>query len=139
MSEETKKFNLLIVEDDAENQSFLKVFFRKKFNVDVCDSSETFYEKMQDRKVDVIIMDISLRGDKDGLELTREVRENPETKDIIIVGLSAHAFQRDRENAMRAGVDVFLTKPVPNDTLFSTVRNLIIERKNTDIGDWRKK
>ncbi len=139
MFEETKKLKMLIVEDDAENQSFLRVFFKKKFDVEVCDSSETFYEKMKDNDIDIIIMDISLRGEKDGLELTKEVRANPETKDIIVVGLSAHAFQRDRENAMRAGVDIFLTKPVPNDTLFSAVRQLIIDKKNVDIGDWRKK
>ncbi len=139
MNEEQKKFNMLIVEDDTENQSFLRVFFKRKFNVDVCDSSESFYQKMKEKSIDVIIMDISLRGDKDGLELTRELRENPETKDIIVVGLSAHAFQRDRENALKAGVDIFLTKPVPNDTLFTAVRDLLIEKKNVDIGDWRKR
>jgi CheY-like chemotaxis protein len=55
------------------------------------------------------------------------------------VGLSAHAFQRDRENALKAGVDIFLTKPVPNDTLYQTVKNLIMEKYGIDIGDWRKK
>ena len=66
-------------------------------------------------------MDISLRGKKDGLQLTRELRENPEYKQLPIVGLSAHAFQRDRDNAYDAGIDVFLTKPVQNDVLMETL------------------
>jgi len=139
MSDETKKLKLLVVEDDDENQSFLKVFFRRKFDVEVCDSSVSFYEQLKKNKFDVIIMDISLRGEKDGLELTKELRENPDMRDVIVVGLSAHAFQRDRENAMRAGVDAFLTKPTPNDTLYNTVRKFLIERKNIDIGEWRKR
>jgi two-component system sensor histidine kinase BarA len=139
MNQEEKRFRLLVVEDDDENQSFLRVFFSKKFDVEVCDSSETFYQKMEEHKPEVIIMDISLRGDKDGLELTRELRADEKTRDVIIVGLSAHAFQRDRENALKAGVDIFLTKPVPNDTLYQTVKNLIMEKYGIDIGDWRKK
>ncbi len=141
MNTEEKKFNMVIVEDDRENQNFLKVFFKRKFNVKACDSAYSFYEVLKelDNKADIIIMDISLRGEKDGLELTRELRNNPETRDILVVGLSAHAFQRDRENAINAGVDAFLTKPAPNDTLYNTVRKLISEKKNVDIGEWRKR
>ena len=118
---DTKKPNLLVVEDDYENQKFLQIFLKRKFNLEICDSSETFYEKLNEMKFDIILMDISLRGKKDGLQLTREIREKPEYKDLPIVGLSAHAFQRDKDNAYNAGVDVFLTKPVQNDVLMDTL------------------
>jgi len=52
-----KKPNLLIVEDDYENQRFLQLFLRKYLNVDVCDSSESFYEKMNLNKYDILLMD----------------------------------------------------------------------------------
>ena len=118
---DTKKPNLLVVEDDYENQKFLQIFLKRKFNLEICDSSETFYEKLNEMKFDIILMDISLRGKKDGLQLTREIREKPEYKNLPIVGLSAHAFQRDKDNAYNAGVDVFLTKPVQNDVLMDTL------------------
>jgi CheY-like chemotaxis protein len=73
-------------------------------------------------------MDISLRGKKDGLQLTREIREMPKYKDIPIVALSAHAFQKDKENAYQAGVDMFLTKPVQNEVLLETLVNLYQEK-----------
>ena len=66
-------------------------------------------------------MDISLRGKKDGLQLTRELRESEETKNIPVVGLSAHAFQRDKDNAYKAGVDLFITKPVQNNVLMESL------------------
>lgn len=118
---ENKKPKLLIVEDDFENQKFLQIFLKRKFALQICDSSETFYEKLNNDKFDIILMDISLRGKKDGLKLTRELREMEEYKNLPIVGLSAHAFQRDKDNAYNAGVDIFLTKPVQNDVLMETL------------------
>ncbi len=115
------KPKLLVVEDDYENQKFLQIFLKRKFELEICDSSETFYEKLDQKKFDIILMDISLRGKKDGLQLTRELREMEEYKNLPIVGLSAHAFQRDKDNAYNAGVDVFLTKPVQNDVLMETL------------------
>lgn len=121
MTQEKIKPKLLIVEDDYENQKFLQIFLRRKFNLELCDSSETFYAKLEESKFDIILMDISLKGKKDGLQLTKELREMKEYKDLPIVGLSAHAFQRDKENAYNAGVDIFITKPVQNDVLMETL------------------
>lgn len=115
------KPKLLVVEDDFENQKFLQIFLKRKFDVQICDSEETFYEKLRGDKFNIILMDISLRGKKDGLQLTREIRQLPEFKNLPVVGLSAHAFQRDKDNAYNAGVDVFLTKPVQNDVLIDTL------------------
>ena len=115
------KPKLLVVEDDYENQKFLQIFLRRVFDIEICDSGETFYEKLNNSKFDIILMDISLRGKKDGLQLTREIRQTEEYKNLPVVGLSAHAFQRDKDNAYNAGVDVFLTKPVQNDVLMDTL------------------
>lgn len=118
---EMQKPNLLVVEDDYENQKFLQIFLKRKFELQICDSSETFYQKMEENNFDIILMDISLRGKKDGLQLTEELRNSEKYKNMPIVGLSAHAFQRDKDNAYKAGVDVFLTKPVQNDVLMDTL------------------
>lgn len=129
MSETQEKPRLLIVEDDYENQKFLQLFLKRKFDLQVCDSSDTFYEKLEAGNFDIILMDISLRGKKDGLQLTSELRANDKYKNLPVVGLSAHAFQRDKDNAYRAGVDVFLTKPVQNDVLLDTLLSTL--RKKT--------
>ncbi len=122
------KPKLLIVEDDYENQKFLQIFLKRRFDLEICDSAETFYEKLDQHKFDIILMDISLRGKKDGLQLTREIREMEEYKNLPVVGLSAHAFQRDKDNAYKAGVDVFLTKPVQNDVLMDTLVRTLEEK-----------
>lgn len=131
---EVKKPKILIVEDDFENQKFLELFLGRKFEVATCDSEDTFYEQLKKNKFDIFLMDISLRGNKDGLQLTRELRETEEYKNVPVVGLSAHAFQRDKENARRAGVDTFLTKPIQNDLLMSKVLETFKEKTGIDLS-----
>jgi two-component system, NarL family, sensor histidine kinase BarA len=133
MADEKTKPKLLVVEDDYENQKFLQIFLKRKFDLELCDSSDTFYEKLKQSKFNIILMDISLRGKKDGLQLTKELREMAEYKELPIVGLSAHAFQRDKDNAYNAGVDVFLTKPVQNDVLMDTLVKTLEEKSGIKI------
>ena len=61
------KPRILITEDDSENQRFLRMFLQKSFAVDLCDSDITFYDKLSANRYDVILMDISLKGNKNGL------------------------------------------------------------------------
>lgn len=125
MADGKSKPKLLIVEDDCENQKFLNIFLRKLFVLDLCDSAESLYAKLNENTFDIILMDISLRGSKDGLELTRELRENPKFQNIPIVGLSAHAYQRDKENAYNAGIDIFITKPAQGHVLIESLKKAL--------------
>ncbi|GAB4132094.1 MAG: hypothetical protein Fur0015_05770 [Ignavibacteriales bacterium] len=131
MSDNASRPKLLIVEDDLENQKFLNIFLKRTFEIDICDSADTFYEKINETDFDIILMDISLRGNKDGLEITRELRKRDDRlKNIPIIGLSAHAFQRDKDNAYKAGIDAFLTKPVQNDILLNTIMQVYKEKNS---------
>ncbi len=123
-----KKPKILITEDDFENQKFLEMFLKRNFDVYICDSAQSFYDNINNTKFDLVLMDISLKGNKNGLELTEELRKIPAYKNIPVVCLSAHAFKKDRENAFNAGVDIFLTKPVENKILLNTLLELIKKR-----------
>ncbi len=115
------KPRILITEDDYENQKFLEMFLGRKFEVEICDSEQSFYEQLSSHQFDIILMDISLKGNKNGLELTKELRSKKEYEKVPVVCLTAHAFKRDMDNALDAGVDIFLTKPVENHVLMKTL------------------
>ena len=66
---ETDKPKLLVIEDDYENQKLIETYLKRKFTISVCDSESTFYEKIKEDKYDVFLVDISLRGKKDGLQI----------------------------------------------------------------------
>jgi CheY-like chemotaxis protein len=131
MGIETQKKKLLIVEDDEDSQKFLALFLKRSFELQMSNSADTFYEKIENNDFDLILMDVSLRGEKDGLQLTREIKQIDKYKDIPIVALTAHAYQRDRTEAYKAGVNFFLTKPVKNELLLETLL-MAVEKQNTD-------
>ena len=128
------KPRLLITEDDFENQKFLQLFLKKYFMVDICNSSESFYNLMGREKYDIILMDISIKGDKNGLDLTREVRNNPDFSEIPVVCYTAHAFNKDRINALDAGCDIYLSKPSDIHTLLNALFDLLKLRGKYFLG-----
>jgi DNA-binding response OmpR family regulator len=123
------KPKILIVEDDFDTQIFLRLFLSKHFEVDICRSDEGFYAKIKEIKFDLVIMDIGIKGDKDGLYLTRELKSSSKYKSIPILCLSAHVMQKDKKNAYDAGVDAFLEKPVQNQTLLKNIWKLLETEK----------
>ncbi|MCL4548945.1 MAG: response regulator [Bacteroidetes bacterium] len=124
----TDKPSLLIVEDDLENQRYLGILLRNSYQVEVCDCASSFYIQMANKKFDLILMDISLVGPKDGLQLTRELKTNPTFKTIPVVALSAHAFQKDKDNAYKAGIDLYLTKPIQKNHLLEALEKILRQK-----------
>ncbi|MDP4116858.1 MAG: response regulator [Bacteroidota bacterium] len=123
------KPKILITEDDFDNQRFLTIFLGKRYDLVICDSDKTFFPTLEKHRPEVIIMDISLKGSKDGLQITRELKANRDYKDIPVICLTAHAFQKDKENAEDAGVDLFLAKPVENEILLNAIESFRIKEE----------
>jgi CheY-like chemotaxis protein len=72
----------------------------------------------------VILMDLQLPG-TDGWEITRRLKQDPVTRDIPVIALTAHALDRERERTRQAGCDAFLSKPCPPDMLLTTIGRLL--------------
>jgi CheY-like chemotaxis protein len=62
-------------------------------------------------KPDLIMMDIMMPGDIDGLEATRIIKSDPETKDCIVIILTAKGQETDKEAGFAAGADGYFIKP----------------------------
>ena len=77
---------------------------------------------------DLILMDLEMPG-VDGWEATRRLKANPQTRDIPIIALSAHALAGAREKAMAAGCDEFDTKPIEFERLVGTMRRVLTSGK----------
>ncbi len=129
MDEELSKPNLLIIEDDPENQKLLKTFLKREFEVFICDSAEAFYEKLKENTYDIFLVDIALRGEKDGLQLISELRKSNTYSNAPILCISAHVFPQDRENAAKAGADKFLPRPIYNHDLLAELVSAYHEKK----------
>lgn len=116
---------MLIAEDDDLSQNLMKRVFRTDLDVSICDSSKEYYEKYSHRIFDIIIMDVSIKGTKNGLELTKEIKSVPSYSGTPIICLTAHAQTTMRKTAIESGTDYFITKPITNKILKETVRLLL--------------
>ena len=116
---------MLVVEDDDLSQRIFKLIFKNNFEIDICESSDEYYEKYYKTNYSIIIMDVSISGSLNGLELMKKIKEDPGFEDTPIICLTAHAQPKMRLTAVEAGADIFLTKPVNNKILREAVESLL--------------
>ena len=116
---------MLVVEDELLSQKVLIRLFKNDFKIDVCESADQFYQNCSNNNYDIIIMDIALRGSKNGLDLIREIKVMPIFAKTPILCLTAYAYAKDRKTAMDTGADLFVPKPVSNDVLKNAVQFLV--------------
>jgi CheY-like chemotaxis protein len=79
-------------------------------------------------KPDLVLMDLSLPV-LSGWEAARQIKSQPETADITVIAVTAHAMQGDRERAMAAGCDGFLSKPIDEETFEKNIEGWLDRRK----------
>jgi len=120
---------MLIVEDDDLSIKVMRRIFRADFEIFICDSSEEYYEKHSNNNFDIIIMDISLKGTRNGFDLIKEIKASPLFTGTPILCLTAHAQTKMRRTAIESGSDLFITKPVSNIVLKEAVEFLLKSKK----------
>jgi two-component system, cell cycle response regulator DivK len=121
---------ILYIEDNDDNVYMLKMRLELlgDFEVLAAENGEKGCEMAAREQPDIVLMDLEMPV-VDGWEATRRLRDNPQTRDIPIVALSAHALAGEREKALAAGCNEFDTKPIEFDRLVATIRHLVKPRK----------
>ena len=118
---------LLLVEDNEMNRDMLsRRLARRGYEILVAtDGSEGLAEATR-HLPDLIIMDMSLPV-LDGWESTRALKEQPATRSIPVLALTAHAMAGERERALEAGCNDYDTKPVDFTRLLGKIETLLSE------------
>jgi CheY-like chemotaxis protein len=121
---------VLYVEDNDDNMFMLKMRLELlgDFEVLAAEDGEKGCEMAAAERPDIILMDLEMPV-VDGWEATRRLKGNPQTREIPIIALSAHALAGEREKALAAGCDEFDTKPIEFDRLVATIRRILADRK----------
>jgi CheY-like chemotaxis protein len=86
---------ILIVDDNATNLKLVAYLMRANgYDVDTALDAESAFEAIHLRRPEVVLMDIQLPG-IDGLELTRRLKADPGTRDIVVIAVTAYAMKGD--------------------------------------------
>ena len=102
---------VLVLEDNSTNLLLVRAILeRAGCQVSEARSADEARQLLHAATPDILLMDIGLPGE-DGISLTRNLKATAATASIPIVALTAHAMQRDRDRALAAGCDGYLSKP----------------------------
>ncbi len=127
--------NILIVEDERSIASFLRrglVF--EGYDVRVTDSGAEALQITRDTEVDLIVLDIMLPGEVDGVEVCRRIREAGDQVPILM--LTARDEVADRVAGLDAGADDYMAKPFAFEELLARLRALL--RRKDSRGEQRE-
>jgi CheY-like chemotaxis protein len=114
-----------LVEDNEVNRDMLsRRLTRRGFQVIFAVDGQQGVDLARSEKPDIILMDMSLPV-MDGWEATRRVKSDDATRNVPVIGLTAHAMSGDREKAIEAGCDDYDTKPVELDRLIGKIERLL--------------
>ena len=116
---------VLLVEDNEMNRDMLsRRLIRRGFQVVFAIDGKQGIELARRELPDIVLMDMSLPI-IDGWEATRRLKADDTTRNVPIIGLTAHAMSGDREKAIEAGCDDYDTKPVELDRLIGKIARLL--------------
>ena len=119
---------VLIVDDNVDAREMYAIYLEHAgFRAAEAADGETAIAVARRDKPAVILMDATMPR-LDGWEAARRLKGDPETKDIPLIMLTAHAFTEHRERAARVGADAFLAKPVLPDQLALEIRKVLAVR-----------
>ena len=112
---------ILLVEDNEMNKDMLsRRLIKKGYEVVFAMDGQEAIDMAQSETPDVILMDMGLPV-KDGLQATKEIKENSDTANIPVIALTANAMAEHRQQALDGGCDEYETKPVRLPSLLEKI------------------
>lgn len=119
------KTKILIVDDDAQSRELLHIAFNAHTDWDVFEAAnaQEAIDAVQNETPEIIILDIMMPGDKDGLDVCDFIKLSPEYKSIFVVLLTAKDKKSDVYRGMETRANMYLTKPFNPQGIVDIVTN----------------
>jgi len=117
---------ILIVDDELEVRELVEVTLRgDTYQIFQARDGQEAVDIARAEKPEIILMDIMMPGNLDGLEATRRIKNDPETKDCKVIMLTAKGQESDREKGLEAGADDYFIKPFSPLELIRKVEEIL--------------
>lgn len=115
---------ILVVDDLEQNVKLLEAKLKGEYySVEIARNGVEALEILEQSKIDIILLDVMMPG-MDGFETCTKIKQNPKTRHIPVVMVTALTDIEDRIKGLEAGADEFLTKPINDTALFARVKSL---------------
>jgi two-component system cell cycle response regulator DivK len=117
--------SILVVDDNPLNLKLTRILLAAHgYEVRTAMDSKEALAVLDSFQPRLILMDIQLPG-MNGLELTRRLKADPSTRDIVVLALTAYAMKGDEHRAREAGCNGYIAKPIDTRSLAAVVREYL--------------
>lgn len=121
---ERQRGRLLVIEDNRDTMKLLSYVLRADWNITKASYPQEALDTALEGSFDVLLVDINLGGETDGVDLLHALREHDAYHDVPALALTAYAMPDDRERFINAGFDEYLSKPFVAEDLRRMLRRL---------------
>jgi len=127
-----KSFSIAIIDDNPVYLFTMKTFLtRNGFEVDTAEDGKSGFAMIQEKRPDLIMLDVMMETTFSGFEVCRQVRNDPTLKQIPIFGITGMQEELDLtfdkyEDAEYFSPDLFFDKPVDKDTLLARIKDTLV-------------
>jgi PAS domain S-box-containing protein len=130
---------ILVVDDLTQNNELLEAYLVPQgYEVIKAVSGEEALKKLADNQIDLILLDVMMPG-MDGFEVTRRIRQDPKTRLMPIILVTALKETEDRIKGIKAGCDDYISKPFDKMELLARVQSLLkVKAYNDLMTNYRK-
>ncbi len=125
---------ILVVDDNASNREYARQVLVSHWEVELAEGGPEALSALADKVPDLVLLDLSMPL-VDGWEVLRSIRAQPRTRSLPVVACSAHAMRGDKERALAAGFDAYLTKPFRPAELVDMIEEFLGAPSATTSGD----
>ena len=116
---------ILVIEDDEDNMELIKFLLSKAdYEVLTASNGNEGLRLVNENKPDLVLLDLAIPG-IDGWNLAKHIRNAPDISHTPVVAVSAHILPRDRQEAIDAGCNGFLNKPLDVANFITSVESYL--------------
>lgn len=104
-------YKVLIVDDQSAIRRLLQVSLDQHYQILEAEDGATALEVVRAHQPHMVLLDVMMPGDTDGLQVLKQIKDNPDTQKTLVAVLSARGQAVHQEEARRRGADAYFIKP----------------------------
>ena len=116
---------MLIVEDNEQNCLLMEIYLQSGFDTDSVHTGKQAVKSAFVNQYDLILMDINLGPDMDGIQATKEIRQMENYKRIPIIAVTGFSTVEEKNRILAGGLDHLISKPFTREELLKTIAQFL--------------
>ena len=119
---------ILLVDDHSDIRRLIRITLGKAFEVQEAEDGVSGLEMIRQLKPDLVVLDVMMPGELDGLQVLDAIKSDPQLKRISVFMVTARGQARDHDEGMRRGADAYFVKPFSPLQLVAAIKSQLARR-----------